>query len=119
MKRIILNTDGTFRHWHTSQPLSEVVEVSNAVALELSQNPQTKKLDGGAAIDIVLTQSELDRNRAGEERSWRNAELRGVDIEILKAEDSSIDTTPLRAYRQALRDYPQQGDFPEGARPVA
>lgn len=37
-------------------------------------------------------------------RAERNALLNKVDIEINKAVDNGLDTTNLRAYRQALRD---------------
>lgn len=121
MKRIILKEDGTFKHWHTHQSLSETVEVANGAAMELSQNTQTKQYNAvtKTVVDVVATQAELDAIKAGGERDWRNVELRTTDINILKAEDIGADTAPLRAYRQALRDYPQQSDFPSGTRPTA
>ena len=59
------------------------------------------------------TQEEL----ASSERGWRDAELKVIDIEILKAEDDGSDTSTLRAFRWVLRDYPQQVNFPNGNRP--
>lgn len=124
MRTITLNEDGTFEHIWVKGIHSfpeNTIKVTDEVAVELSQNPQTKKYDPITKIvsDVVPSQAELDAIKAGEERGWRNAELSVVDIEILKAEDASGDTASLRTYRQALRDYPQQGDFPYGTRPVA
>ena len=121
MKKILLNTDGSFKHWHTFQDEADAVEVTNAVAMELSQNTQTKQYDASTStvVDVVPTQGELDAVKAGEERAWRDGELASADVDIFKAEDDGVETLPLRIYRQALRDYPQQGDFPHGTRPVA
>lgn len=52
MKNIILNNNGTFKHWLTHQDLNEGVEVTNSVAMELSQNPQTKRYE--AATRTVI-----------------------------------------------------------------
>jgi len=52
------------------------------------------------------------------ERLWRDAELRSIDFDINKIEDSGQAATKQRAYRSALRDYPQQPDFPNGSRPA-
>lgn len=63
------------------------------------------------AADIAL-------NAANIERTWRNAELSKTDIDIYKAEDLGLDAAAYRAYRVALREYPQQLDFPNGTRPT-
>jgi hypothetical protein len=51
-----------------------------------------------------------------EERQWRNKELGGTDLIV------SVTDHPQHAeyltYRQELRDYPQQADFPNGERPI-
>lgn len=46
-------------------------------------------------------------------RAERDELLMQADIAINKAEDAGQDTAALRAYRQALRDIPQQPGFPE------
>ncbi|AZZ94675.1 hypothetical protein EUZ85_29780 [Hahella sp. KA22] len=60
-----------------------------------------------------------DKQRA--ERAWRDLELKRADIELFKVEDQNSDgqAQRWRAYRCALRDYPQQADFPNGPRPSA
>lgn len=69
-----------------------------------------------AIISPKLAVKELEAN----ERAWRNAELKFADIELLKVQDG--DGTGLvsdwRAYRCALRAYPEQADFPNGVRPT-
>lgn len=47
------------------------------------------------------------------ERYWRDSELLRTD-ELVKLPDYPVDLLP---YRIALRDYPGQVDFPNGARP--
>lgn len=51
-----------------------------------------------------------------EERKWRNSQLSSTDWIV------SITDHPQRAsylvYREELRDYPQQSDFPNGDRPI-
>lgn len=47
------------------------------------------------------------------EREWRDNELLRTD-ELVKLPDYPVDLLP---YRATLRDYPQQPDFPNGARP--
>lgn len=56
------------------------------------------------------------------ERGWRNSELDRADKELLKAEDGDGVGEPAawRAYRKALRAWPDSKDFPKSAkRPVA
>ena len=55
------------------------------------------------------------------ERSWRNEELNRADIELNKVQDGMgiNSVSAWRSYRNALRDYPAQQDFPNGERPVA
>jgi len=50
------------------------------------------------------------------EREWRNNELSSTDV-IVPVVDHPKHAAYL-LYRQELRDYPQQPDFPNGARPV-
>ncbi len=48
------------------------------------------------------------------ERQWRDSELLRTD-ELVKLPDYPVDLLP---YRQLLRDYPQQPDFPNVTRPT-
>jgi len=65
------------------------------------------------------TESELNKIKASEERAWRDSELNSADVELLKVQDGGAGTvSEWRNYRNALRDYPQQPDFPNGERPV-
>ena len=50
------------------------------------------------------------------ERDWRDAELASTDW-IVPITDHPKHTEYL-SYRQQLRDYPAQADFPNGQRPV-
>ena len=60
-----------------------------------------------------------DDQIAYNERGWRDAELRSADVEILKLEDAGASATSWRSYRQLLRDWPTDPDFPSAAyRPV-
>jgi hypothetical protein len=56
------------------------------------------------------------------ERTWRDAELVSCDIAIYCNEDSHasaiLPVSVWRTFRNELRDYPQQGDFPNGTRPT-
>ena len=75
----------------------------------------------GNIPDPEFTDAELTAQKADNERQWRNSELPKADIEIYKMEDAADTTLELtwRSYRIALRDYPQQPEFPNGIRPVA
>ena len=50
------------------------------------------------------------------ERDWRNYELKQTDF-IVPLTDHPKHSAYM-AYRQELRDYPSQADFPNGQRPV-
>ena len=51
-----------------------------------------------------------------QEREWRDSELSKTDW-IVPVTDHSNHSEYL-AYRQELRDYPSQPDFPNGTRPT-
>lgn len=59
-----------------------------------------------------LTQEDI----ANEERLWRNSELKGTDW-IVSVTDHPQHAAYL-VYREELRNYPQQADFPNGDRPT-
>ena len=50
------------------------------------------------------------------ERQWRNSELKGTDW-IVSVTDHPQHASYL-VYREELRDYPSQADFPDGDRPT-
>ena len=58
---------------------------------------------------IVYAQTKEDT-----ERKWRDDELKRTD-ELMLLPDYPVDLT---VYRQELRDYPSQPDYPNGERPT-
>lgn len=70
------------------------------------------QLDIDAHINPLPTQAQL----VVLGRAWRDAELLKADIEVSKAADTARATEPAwRRYREALRQWPQSGDFPDTA----
>lgn len=61
-------------------------------------------LEEGNTSEPEFTEEEFLIQFQNKFRSERDSLLAKVDIEINKAEDKNLDTTVLRAYRQALRD---------------
>ena len=65
----------------------------------------------------IKTAQDLEKDRletlASNVRAQRNKLLQEADVLIYKLEDSGNDTIEARAYRQALRDVPNQSGFPE------
>ena len=74
--------------------------------------------NGDGTFSAPLKQPITDEELIANERNWRDAKLKAIDIEIFKAEDNGDDESSLRNYRRALRNYPQQEDFPHGTRPT-
>lgn len=68
------------------------------------------------------SQADIDADKSVEERLWRDSQYNVIQKEINRIEDghaSGRSTLVLwRQYRNKLRDYPQQGDFPNGTRPT-
>jgi len=54
--------------------------------------------------------------KTAEEKQWRDSELKGTDF-IVPLTDHPQHAAYM-TYRQELRDYPAQQDFPNGTRPV-
>lgn len=54
------------------------------------------------------------------ERFWRDGELAASDVIMIQANAGELgrNKAAWSAYRQALRDYPDAVDFPNGERPV-
>lgn len=66
--------------------------------------------------DDLLTADELLAKKTQKEKTWRNEELSSTDW-IVPVIDHPKHSAYL-TYRQELRDYPQQTDFPNGERPI-
>jgi hypothetical protein len=97
----------------------EVLQIDNPPSGESVSSKQTAtKAEDGLWYRDYEVRNYTTEEKSTQERSWRDSELRTADIDILKAEDNAVDTSSLRTYRQVLRDYPQQVDFPNGTRPV-
>jgi hypothetical protein len=64
---------------------------------------------------------DLDAQKVADEKEWRDAELNDTDIIMIQANSGEMgrDKTAWKTYRQALRDYPESLNFPNGERPVS
>lgn len=84
----------------------------NMVVDQLSEiEREVKDLLESGEYDIAPYEADLEKE-AVLVRAERNKRLSEADKLIFIAEDNGEDTTSLRAYRQALRDIPQQDGFP-------
>lgn len=92
-----------------------------------NQEPQNGDLlryiyDSGTILEkryyniIEEEQEPTQEDIENEERQWRDAELKGTDW-IVSVTDHPNHASYL-VYREELRDYPQQADFPNGDRPT-
>lgn len=89
--------------------------------VEVSQALYEKIMGVGQGNQALFNNGEVSSQPIPEEtdteaysiREDRDARLVEADILIFKAEDLGVDTTIYRAYRQALRDVPEQEGFPE------
>lgn len=66
--------------------------------------------------ESLLSSEEMLSRKEIDERQWRDYELTSTDF-IAPLTDHPKHAAYL-VYRQELRDYPQQADFPNGERPV-
>jgi hypothetical protein len=64
---------------------------------------------------VALASPKTSEQLQTEARAWRNAELYRADIELNKVQDGDgVGTvTAWRAYRSALRKWPESETFPE------
>lgn len=62
------------------------------------------------------TEEQISFDKISEERTWRDYELKASDF-IVPLTDHPQHAAYM-TYRQELRDYPAQEDFPNGTRPV-
>lgn len=62
------------------------------------------------------TEEEITFDIINDERGWRDSKLQATDF-IVPLTDHPKHAAYM-TYRQELRDYPAQSDFPNGTRPV-
>ena len=72
---------------------------------------------GDAEIILFDHAAEATKDAESEARGWRDGELAKADIEINKLDDEGGNSSGYRAYRIALREWPQSDAFPELGRP--
>jgi hypothetical protein len=65
--------------------------------------------------EIKVASVSPEKEKEGLERFWRDSELSRTDS-MLQADRP--DYNDIISYRAALREYPQQPDFPNGVRPT-
>lgn len=102
-------------------------------AIEITQEEKVALLDGesdGKVISVIdgvvtLTDPILAYDQiVAIERAWRNSELSKSDIELNKVQDSDPkakgSVSDWRAYRKALRAWPENAYFPDvNHRPIS
>jgi hypothetical protein len=66
--------------------------------------------------DVLLSPEELLIKKTKEEKEWRDSELKASDF-IIPLTDHPQHSVYI-VFRQELRDYPSQLDFPNSTRPV-
>ena len=115
IKNYIEQKNGNFSFEGMYIPADTANRHYSAMLREVADGEATVEYYAGSAREAADSLAEL----VNAERAWRNAELSKSDIDIYKLEDAGLDATAYRAYRMVLRDYPQQPDFPNGARPTA
>ena len=77
----------------------------------------TKTHKSGHVETVLINEHSLSPDN--KERQWRDSELLRTDrLVILPDYPRGKEKQVLLTYRQQLADYPQQPDYPNGARPV-
>lgn len=104
--------------WYDEDPKDK-----NLISLsdEYHQELITARNTGGKVISVVKNKIVVkdfvipESDYPEIERRWRDSELKRADVELLKAEDDDGVGTPKewRAYRKALRAWPENKDFPK------
>lgn len=95
------------------------MKIENLTNLNRSDNPQDGDLlmytyDNGSTEKKYFWEPLIEPTE-DEERWWRDSELEASDY-IVPLTDHPQHAAYM-TYRQELRDYPSQQDFPNGARP--
>jgi UDP-N-acetyl-D-mannosaminuronate dehydrogenase len=69
-------------------------------------------------MEIINYKNYIDSFKTKEqlEREWRNSKLESTDFIVLLTDHPKH--SEYLTYRQELRDYPSQPDFPNGQRPL-
>ena len=84
---------------------------------DISSYRYREALEEVEAGEAVIEPYVAPDTRPQEERVWRNSELTKTDIELYKLQDGmgagSIEA--LRLYRNALRNWPENENFPDSA----
>jgi hypothetical protein len=88
----------------------------------VSSTPVAELRGDGKWYRIYSVRSYSVEEKSAQERAWRDAQYVAVHTEINRVDDGHSSQNPpasaWRTYRNELRDYPQQGDFPNGTRPT-
>ncbi len=98
------------------------VEIVDGYNCCLTEPEAFNLVDVGSAeiVDYDLSALDVIKKIDGE-RSWRDSELRKVDVEIRDAEDlaGNFNALEWRAYAILLRNWPSHPDFPDSTkRPI-
>lgn len=95
------------------------IEISESLHTELLKGLSSGRqiaLDNNGTPQIVDKPEDLSF-ASNIERSWRDSELQIADIELYKVQDSdpkaSATVGDWRAYRKALRAWPEHPNFPD------
>lgn len=85
-------------------------EIPEGLTTEAPPSPLHVYVDGEWKLDENL----VNHEKATAARMWRNAELFRADIELYKVQDGmgTGSVSEWRAYRCALRNWPDTADFP-------
>lgn len=65
--------------------------------------------------EIKVAYVSPEKEKEGKERVWRDSELLRTDA-MLQSDRQNYQE--ILTYREELRAYPQQPDFPDGSRPI-
>jgi hypothetical protein len=65
--------------------------------------------------EIKVASVSPEKEKEGKERVWRDSELLRTDA-MLQSDRQNYQE--ILTYREELRAYPQQPDFPDGSRPI-
>lgn len=72
-----------------------------------------RQVEDGKPVRISFWR-EMTQDRT--EKDWRDTQLAKTDL-MLQVDRTNPTYQEILDYRQALKDYPQQPDFPDGIRP--
>jgi len=101
--------------------VSSVIVASDEFAITLAEetvNVNGKEVGIGYsyANSVFAAPVKTLEEKTAEEKQWRDHELKGSDF-IVPLTDHPQQSAYM-TFRQELRDYPSQADFPNGTRPI-